>query len=156
MLGQDKASLLRLLDETRAQTLAALAKVDPDTPVYPEGGWLVRDVVGHLALWEEQVCLSLQAYSEGREYSIPNFSDENVYNEQDVERRRKQSVEQVLADFSAARARMKSLIEALSADQLSGDILCPWGSRSVTAVMIQHMAEHEAEHCQHIIEATRK
>ncbi len=156
MSPQDKAGLLRLLDETRDQTLAALTEVDLDTPVYPEGGWLVRDVVGHLALWEEQVCLSLQAYSEGSEYSIPGFSDVDAYNNQDVERRRKQSVEQVLADFNAARARMKSLIEALPPDKLSSDILCPWGSRSMIAAVIQDMAQHEAEHCRDIVEAARK
>jgi len=157
MPEQDVNRLIQMLDDARARMLAALKDIDPNTPVYPEGGWLVRDIVGHVALWDEQVCLSLQAYRQGGEYCIPNFSDdEDAYNNRDVLERRRQSVEQVFADFEAARAKMKALIEALPPGQTSSVILCPWGSRHTIATMIRHMAEHELEHCRDIEGISRR
>ena len=74
-----KCDLIVLLDETNNALLAAITGSDLELVVYPRADWSIRDIVGHIATWDRQVALSLNAFKIGNEYSILDF-DEDTFN----------------------------------------------------------------------------
>ena len=59
---------LNLLDETRLETRSTLSGIDPERVVHTdERAWRVRDVVGHLSVWNGEAARSLSAYARGGE-----------------------------------------------------------------------------------------
>ena len=52
--------LLGLLDETRIETRAALGRLADNPVVYPDSGWRVKDVLAHVAAWEDEAARSLR------------------------------------------------------------------------------------------------
>jgi hypothetical protein len=66
---QRRRQTLNLLDKTRRETRSELSRLDPERVVHTdERAWRVRDVVGHLGVWNGEAAHSLSAYSTGGEY----------------------------------------------------------------------------------------
>ncbi|MGD9092582.1 MAG: hypothetical protein PVF74_07020, partial [Anaerolineales bacterium] len=68
MTAEDKKHLIKLLTDSHSATRAAIEGVNPELPVYQESGWRIRDIIGHLATWDQQVTKSLRAFQAGMEY----------------------------------------------------------------------------------------
>ncbi len=52
---EDKRRLIELLAQTHSITREVLVGVDLDKRVYPDSGWRIRDIIGHIATWDHQV-----------------------------------------------------------------------------------------------------
>lgn len=109
MTKEDTNYLLDMLDKTHAEIRATIKGVDLETPVYEDGEWQIRDVIGHIAIWDREVVRSISAYKEGREYSIPNF-DEDVYNDRAALEMRELTAEGVFNEWEQAREEFKTTI----------------------------------------------
>jgi hypothetical protein len=148
MSAKEKKYLLDKLTETHLATRAILENVDLEMPVYKDTGWRVRDIVGHIATWDQEVTKSLQAYHAGSEYIIPGMDgDETDYNEKAVLDRQKLSTQQILNEFEHAHNELKKAVEEMPTERFPGDLVYPWGNeRGTITRLVEYMIEHAIEH----------
>jgi hypothetical protein len=150
---EDKQRLLELLTRTHSATRATLEGIDLEMPVYPDSGWRIRDIIGHIATWDRQVAKSLRAFRVGNEYAIPDL-DETAFNEQDVLKQQELTTQQVFEEWEQAREDLKEAVKGIPLDQFPGDLLYPWGDeRGTIAHLVEMMAEHDVEHRDEIVKA---
>ena len=153
MSFEDGERLVESLSRTHSATRRMLAGVDLDIRVYPESGWRIRDVIGHIATWDRQVAKSLRAYRNGKEYALPDH-EEAAFNEQDVANQQKLAARQVFDEWEAAREDFKSAVTEIPLDQYPGDVLYPWGDeRGTIALLVKYMTDHDIEHHDEIAKA---
>jgi hypothetical protein len=140
--------MVQLLDVTRRETRLALSGIDPERVVHGDNStWRVRDVVGHLGVWNGEAAHSLRAYSEGGEYHcIISEAKYDEYNGLAVDERRAWNIEQVWAEYEASCDQLKLLVETMPAENWNHDMLYPWNERGTIRNLIEVMMKHEVEH----------
>ena len=146
-----KRQLLQQMDETRASTEVALSGIDRFCVIYAESGWRVKDLMAHLAAWENQVATSIEAYSGGAKYTIPDFTTDDVYNEWVFQQNWDTPIKQIQANWSGARERLKRAIDSIPDERFDGQIMCPWKLYSAIDGIVSDMINHEAEHLHDIL-----
>ncbi len=154
MSQEEKDRLIERLSATRAKTLADFRHVNPNIIVHHKSGWLVKDVIGHIAAWDDQAAASLRAYMTDTGYQPQ--SDIEAFNQQAYKKRKKFTIKQVLEDFLAAHDAFKSALLDVPADRLSGPMLFAWGATGTVTQMIEGMMLHEEEHRHEIKQAFRR
>src|SRR5512134_3944727 len=111
-------ALVNLLDNTRAATLQAVSGVSGAVVIYPESGWSLLDVIGHITTWEIEVVNVLRAYGEGHTYRLTYESEED-FNRKQIERRKRLNAEQVYAEMAEVRDSLKKLVTGLTPEQFA-------------------------------------
>jgi hypothetical protein len=147
---ESRQSMLELLDKTRRETRALLSSVDPERVIHQdEQGWRVRDILGHLAVWNAEAARSLRAHAQGGEYCCLDSEDlYDDYNEPAAAQRKAWTMEQVWAEYEAAHDELRKSAEALPADKWEAEMLYPWNERGTPARLIRVMMNHErVDHC---------
>ncbi len=153
MTAGEKARLLDLLTESHSAIRATIEGIDPERRVYTDTGWRIRDIIGHIAIWDRQVTKSLRAFQAGSEYSIPNL-EEHAFNEQAVKAQQALTAQQVYVEWEQAREEFKDALKEMPLDLFPGDLLYPWGDeRGSIANLVEYMADHNAEHRDEIVKA---
>jgi hypothetical protein len=149
----EKAQLLDAMSESQAATRAVWEQADPEFRVHGDTGWLVRDILAHIAVWDLESAKSLRAYRAGGEYALP-VQDEDDFNNQSILEWRDLSDEAVLDQYGRARQEFKDAVQDIPPEKYPGDLLYPWGDeRGTVAQLVDYMIEHEAEHRQEILKA---
>ncbi|MBC8506544.1 MAG: maleylpyruvate isomerase N-terminal domain-containing protein [Anaerolineales bacterium] len=158
MSAEEKKRLIKLLAKAHIATRATLDEVDLEMPVFTDSGWRIRDIIGHIATWDQETAKSLRAYQEGSEYSIPDLDEEETeYNERAVVEQKKLSTQQILAEWEQAHGELKKAVQEIPEDQFPGDMLYPWGDeRGSIATLVEYMIEHAVEHQDEIIKALQE
>jgi hypothetical protein len=152
---EEKRRLLELLNQTHSEIRATLEGIDLEACVYPDSGWRIRDIIGHLATWDRQVAMSLRAFRAGKEYAIPDL-DETAFNEQDVLKQQELTTKQVFEEWEKAREDFKGAVNEVPLDQFPGDLLYPWGDeRGTVAHLVEIMTKHDIEHRDEIVKAIK-
>lgn len=148
---QDKASLLRLIDETRATYDAALAAIPaPDAPLRDDG-WSAKDIAGHVAVWERRLAHDIQVSLRGEtpERPEPGYTWDQMdeLNIRDMLASRALSTAEALADAQAAFTETRALVAALSEETLFTPGLFAWTEGERLALWVRYdMWEHYQEH----------
>ncbi len=141
---------LQLLEATRRQTQDLLSQLDPDLVVHTdERAWRVRDVVGHLGVWNLEAARSLRAHAEGNEYHcVESEMDYDDYNGPAADERRTWPLERVWAEYDESHARLKLLVESIPDEKWNGTMLYPWNALGTVPQLIEIMMTHETtNHC---------
>jgi len=142
----DKTGLMERLAENYSSVSALLEGIDLDIPVYKDNDWRIRDIVGHISIWDRQVAKSLIAFKAGEDWSIPDF-EEDAFNQQQVLEGRKLNAQQVLSEWEQARKDFIATVQAIPIDRFPGDVLYPWGDeRGSITNLVQYMIDHDIEH----------
>ncbi|MBN2306275.1 MAG: DinB family protein [Anaerolineae bacterium] len=141
------------LDHARAETRRVLDGIDPDLIVHPVTGWRVKDVIGHILVWEEEALRSLRAlHQDDQPYAIPDFGSFDTYNQRDYDRRREEPFEQLVAALEQVREDIKVALRAVPARWFEVELRFPWPDMGTLEHMMLIMAYHERGH---IIEIAR-
>ena len=158
MSAKEKKRLLDSLTEAHLSTRVTLDEVDLEMPVYKDSGWRVRDILGHIATWDQEIANSLHAYRAGSEYLTPDLDEEEVeFNESAVLKQQKLSTQQILEEFEMAYDEFRKAIQEIPDDRFPGDLLYPWGDeRGDIATLVNYMIEHAIEHRDEIAKAAQK
>jgi len=149
--------MLELLDNTSRETHILISRLDPDRVIHSDQrAWRVRDILGHLGVWNMEAARSLQAYADGAEYScIPSEAEYYDYNGPAADERKTWTMDQVWAEYDTAHEKLNRIVESLSGEKWDGALLYPWNSRGTVQYLIEVMMKHETvDHCELIIEAT--
>jgi hypothetical protein len=148
-----RQQMLQLLEATRRETRLALSNVDFEGVIYNEQpAWRVRDIIGHVGVWNNEAVRSLRAYFGGGEYHcIPSEEEYDEYNLAAVEERRTWDAEQVWGEYESANDQLKELVESIPPERWTGELLYPWNDRGTIQYLIEVMMQHEVEHRESIV-----
>ena len=149
-----RRQILNLLDQTRCETRALLSSLDPERVVHnDERAWRVRDIIGHLGVWNVEAVRSLEAYAARGEYScVPSEAEYYDYNGPAAELRRTWPLEQVWAEYETAHDQLQQIITSLPDEKWAGEMLYPWNNRGTVEYFIRVMMAHEkVDHCNLVI-----
>lgn len=147
---------LDLLAATQGETRRQLSPLDPEREVHTdERRWRVRDVIGHLAVWNGEAARSLRAYVDGGEYHcVPSEAGYDEYNGPAAQERRAWSVAEVWAEYDRAHEELRLAIRSVPAEKWDGAMLYPWNERGTVHDLIEIMMHHEtSSHCAVILRA---
>lgn len=139
-----------LLESTRLQTRVLLSGLDPDRVIHTDArAWTVRDILGHLAVWNGEAARGLEAFSEGGEYvCIASEAEYDAYNGPAADERRTWTTDEVWAEYDAEHDELKRVVEALPAEKWGTQMVYPWNVRGTPERLVAIMMKHErVDHC---------
>lgn len=144
-----KERLINLLASERFKTMQALREVNDFTLIYQEGGWRIKDILGHIATWEREALATLQAFNAQDTYSLG--LDIEQYNQQQFEQRKGYFPAQIRMDWGMVRRDLQFVINQVPAERFFDVIDFPWNEKGTISQMIDILVKHEAEHLAEIL-----
>ena len=145
---RDKASLLAALATARKDLLAAAALIPEDerTTRLVCGTWTLKDVLGHLADWEEIGVAGLRQMAEGQDPYVERIADVDAWNAAHAEARRDQPWAQVWTDLHDTRRAFTDVLENMSQTDLDHEFSFPWGAKGTPTQWTYILVQHEHTH----------
>ncbi len=143
-----KEDMLAKLAESRRDLHRATQGLSGEemTQVQVEGVWTIKDVLGHIASWEE-ICLEpLRRYADGDPFKVEAIKDYLNVNEELVTRKQNTPLDAILDELDAIRQELAATASKLSAEQWEQRVLFPWGDEGAVAEMLDELYQHELEH----------
>jgi hypothetical protein len=143
--------MLELLELTRRETCSALSGIDPELVVHHDDrAWKMRDILGHVGVWNGEAARSLRAHAGGGEYYCLPEEKYDGYNGKAAEDRRTWEMKLVWAEYEASSDQLKFLVESMPAEGWEREMLYPWNERGSVQSLIEIMMNHERQHRQAI------
>lgn len=140
--------LMGALDAAREELLAAsdLVPEEKRASYIVCGVWTLKDVLGHLADWEELGADRLRARIEGRVPEADSVADIEAWNRAHVAARRGQPWEQVWDDLHATRESFVAVVSRMEQADLQQPVAFPWGGAGTTYAWVSAFVRHDRDH----------
>ncbi len=122
---EEKTHLIQQLDEARQKMWAEIADIDTQMEIYP--GWTIKEVLAHIAGWDDAASSSLRAHAGGEEPAALAVRGIDFYNAQSVETRQALSYDHTIEEWKLAREQFKAAINEMPPDKLGEPLVFPWG-----------------------------
>jgi DinB family protein len=147
----ERTRLLERLDHARQQMkdVIALADVDHNQRIY--NPWRMKEVMDHIAGWDDAVIVALRSHLEEREPETPAARGIDFYNAETVSTREALPYELSLREFEASRLELKRIISAMPDARFAQPLTFPWGGRGTVTRIVEIFIEHEEEHAKEIL-----
>ncbi len=148
-----KERLIERLDQGRRALQGMMVDLDRSMEICP--GWTIKEILAHVAGWDEVVTAALQAHVDGAvpaPLDPPGIDD---CNEVMIRKCEVLSYEEVAQYWRQARRELKNTLMDMPADKLNEQLLYPWGERGNAARVVAILSEHEKEHADEIRELGR-
>jgi uncharacterized damage-inducible protein DinB len=159
MKRDDAIHELRAARKELQDTLVGMAEEDYLRPKAIEK-WTVKDLVAHVAAWDEELVRVLQAFSMQNEpiftYLISSTKDFGAWNEEQLAQRKDLTVSQVVSEFEKARRDLIQVIEGLTDPVLSRTKTTSWGERQTGFDLIATQVAHDREHARQVMSYRKK
>jgi uncharacterized protein (TIGR03083 family) len=146
--------LIERLDQGRRALQGMMIGLDRNMEICP--GWTIKEVLAHIAGWDEVATGALRAHAAGdvpKALDPPGIDD---YNDVVVRRCEALSCDEVIQYWRRARRELKDTLIELPSERLNEPLLYPWGERGNAARIVAILAEHEKEHADEIRELGRR
>ena len=140
--------LVAEIDRIRAEMEGVVARTDPSLELCP--GWTIKEAIGHITAWEIVIHKAIQAFQAGDPPYFLHEQDFDIFNQEAVDCRAAWSLDQVLDEWKTERGKLRDLILKVKEDDLSEELVLPWGSERTLAELIEIIGEHEGEHMENI------
>ena len=141
---QTKAEMIKLFNQARDEVRALLPEIDVHMEIYP--GWTIKEVLAHLAGWDDATIMGLRAFIAGDVQPVPAGRGIDPYNTQTVAERSRLNYDQIVSEWVLVREQLMPLLDQLTEEKLAMKIVSPWGDTLTVAEIINVMTEHEQEH----------
>ncbi len=150
-----RSLMLELLDVTRRETRSALAGIDPVIVIHSDDhAWRVRDILGHIGVWNGEAAQSLVMYAQEGEYlCISSEAKYDEYNDAAADERRTWTIEQIWAEYEASYDQLILLVKTMPLENWTREMLYPWNEWGTIRNLIEVMMEHEVDHRDAIVKA---
>lgn len=142
-------SIIARYDEARQKMQFVVDHIDSNREIYPT--WKVKELIAHLAGWDDATIEALTAFLEDRPPSIEIVQGIDVYNAQSVETRKQLPYERVIHEWRAARVQVKTLLRQIPPESLDIEFTFPWGGRGTVIDLTDIFIHHETTHAQEIV-----
>jgi len=137
----DRDDLLFMLQESRKELAGAIQGIADDRLSVPMAGdWSVKDIMGHIASWDEFTSSDLRRISRGRLPCLAAFREADVdnWNAFLIRPRKLFPLPQIRAEFEEARAEMVAALKDLPEGLLAQGQMV----RNIFAIMTNHEKDH--------------
>lgn len=151
-MDKDLDVLVNEIDLIRGEMQKVVQKVEPTQELCP--GWTIKEAIGHITAWEIVIHKAIQAFLAGDPPYFLHEQDFDIFNAEAVAYRSSWSLEKVLQEWKQIRAELKKTILTLKEEDLSVDLVLPWGSERTLSELIEIIGEHEGEHMENIKKVT--
>jgi len=143
-----KTALLAALAAARDELLAAAALVPPEerSSVAVCGAWMLKDVAGHIADWENLGAAGLRQMADGRAPFVEHITDIDAWNAAHAEARRDQPREQVWEDLIGSRRALVETLAVMSQADLERSFAFPWGPEGTPYQWVGVYVDHDRSH----------
>ena len=148
-MEKDLEILIEEIDQIRQKMEGVLEAVDPKLEICP--GWTIKEAVSHITAWEIVIHKAIQAFKTGGAPYFLHEQDFDIFNQEAVGYRASWSLAQVLQEWKDIRSDLRKTITTLKEDDLSVEMVLPWGSERRLAELIEIIGEHEGEHMENIV-----
>ncbi|HSB67512.1 MAG TPA: DinB family protein [Anaerolineales bacterium] len=142
-------ALIKKMEHSRALLNTALEKIAPQTEIYPS--WKMKQVLDHIAGWDQLVASSLRAYQNG-DTPVNKVRSIDIYNATSVTARQDLSLEQSRQGYDAARQEVLEILRSLPEEMLRRRYQAPWGGNCTVSSVVKIFVSHEQEHARQIEE----
>ncbi len=146
-----KRELLESIQKGRAEFEAALTKLSPEQMVVPGamGEWSVKDILGHIGMWESRLVTTLYAVERGA--TPPGLVHTQVVvdkvNAESFAEQRDRPLERVLADFHAVHKQLLKRLDMVKESDLFDPKRFKWMEGEPLAKLVAgDTFEHYAQH----------
>ena len=151
----NKAELIASIEREWEALQAALDGLDEKqlTTIPVTGEWTVKDLLGHLAVWESRLVTDLYKIQRGVEPDWKGLSDAQVdrLNAQFHQEQKSRPLERVLEDLHSVHLALLNRLDEFSDAALSSPDKYPiTGGKSLAEVAMIDSAEHFQEHAAEI------
>jgi len=143
-----KEETLARLAESRQTLHQAIEGLSEEEMTQPqvEGVWTVKDVLGHIASWEETCLEPLQRYADGGPFEVQVIEDYMAWNDEQAARKRDVPLDAILDELATIRQGLVEAASRLSAGQWKQRVPFSWGGRGTIAEVLDVFYQHELEH----------
>lgn len=144
------------LRAARKELVESLEGVGDDEKLRPNAveKWSVKDLLAHIASWDEEILRVIQAFAMQQEprfsYTISERSDFASWNADQIELRKTRTLEQVQVEFRNARRDLIQVVEGLTDQVLMRQKATPWGKVRSGFDLLNEIVEHDADHMKDI------
>jgi len=151
-----RRGLLARLAAERAALLWQIVGLDEKTltesPVFDDGAWTARDVLAHVAAWDEVATERIELLLTGREQEVVMFAGAaaEVRNAVFYTARKDWPLQWAVGAFVAARSGFLAVLARLSDDDLHRRLRLPSGETSAL-VWAEWRARHDAAHAADLV-----
>jgi uncharacterized damage-inducible protein DinB len=144
-------TLARLAESRRVlhQAIEGLSEEEM-TRIQVEGVWTVKDVLGHIASWEETCLEPLQRHADGGPFKVQVIEDYLTWNDEQAARKRDVPLDAILDELANVRQGLVEAASRLSAGQWKQRVPFSWGGRGTIAEVLDVFYQHELGHVRHI------
>lgn len=149
-----RSDLVRFLKEARQETVALARSLSPQelkVPVHLEG-WTVKDVLSHVVASEAGLTATAVRMAGGRASPIPGFNL-HAANQRQVEKRRGQSMDELLAEMEVSRTELLRSLDNISDEQFGAKGFLGSGIPTDVISVLRRVGDHELAHCREILGA---
>jgi uncharacterized damage-inducible protein DinB len=149
-----KSILLAALEAARRELLSAAARVPAEARASREvcGIWTLKDLLGHLADWEEVGVEGLRMMAQGRPPDVEEVTDIDGWNREHVAARRNQPWDQVSADLHETRSELAAVLKGMSEERIPRWYRFPWGARGTAYDWLVVFVTHDRDHARDLRE----
>lgn len=144
----DISDLINSIDSVRKEMQVLIENIYPELEICP--GWTIKEVVGHITAWEIVIDKALIAFQAGDPPYFLREQDFDLFNKGEVEKRSGWTLDEVIHEWEKVREDLKKTITKLNEDDLSAEMVLPWGSERTVRELIEIIAEHEGEHTENV------
>jgi hypothetical protein len=150
---EEKQQLFAGMDERRENNKASIADVSLDAVVHPDSGWMVKDLLGHLATWEWIATESVKAHLNGEKFRVDFGASADEFNNREREKHAHKSGEELYQMWEDQRQALKDVIASIPDDRWGETFktLFSRGEAITAAQVAKGMGMHEALHIKEIV-----
>jgi len=143
----EEDTLTRLVENRRAlhQAIEGLSEEEM-TQIQVEGVWTIKDVLGHIASWEEIYLEPFRRFADGGPFEVEVIEDYLIWNDVEAARKRDVPLDAILDELATVRQGLVEAASRLSAGQWEQRVPFAWGGEGTIADTLEGLHEHELEH----------
>lgn len=148
----NKMELKEKIMASRQDLETAMARVRDDQAgrVILHGEWSLKDLIGHLGFWEENVVKLYEILSAGQQ--VPAMEDMDAMNAQAISDWGARSLDVVRRDEQAAYHAVLALVDAVAEANLFDPAFFPWTEgRPFAEIISDNTCDHYEEHLPELI-----
>jgi uncharacterized damage-inducible protein DinB len=144
-------TLARLAESRQAlhQAIEGLSEEEM-TQAQVEGMWTIKDVLGHIASWEETCLEPLRRYADGGPFEVQVIEDYLTWNDEQAARKRDVPLDAILDQLASIRQGLVAATSRLSARQWKQRVPFSWGGQGTIAEVLDVFYRHELGHVRSI------
>ena len=139
----ERQELVQEFVAARKKLFDLIDQFDTSLEVYPH--WTIKELLAHLAGWDDAVVDTLRCFLTGKPLETPASRGINFYNAQTVQERESLDLLHIRRECERTRQEVLELIQQVPLEKLHETIIFPWSSQGTITQMVHVFIHHEGQ-----------